>query len=34
MSAENVGTMFTPLEIEGTTVEIQAQNARLKIQIL
>ncbi|XP_023338909.1 delta-1-pyrroline-5-carboxylate synthase isoform X4 [Eurytemora carolleeae] len=28
MSAENVGTMFTPLEIEGTTVEIQAQNAR------
>jgi len=28
MAGENVGTMFTPLEIEGTSVEVLAQNAR------
>ena len=28
MEGKNVGTMFTPAETEGTTVEILAQNAR------
>jgi delta-1-pyrroline-5-carboxylate synthetase len=29
MAGENVGTMFVPIEMEGTTVEVLAQNARL-----
>merc|ERR1719339_715972 len=28
MSGKNVGTMFTPLEVEGTSVELMAKNAR------
>jgi len=29
MSGQNVGTMFVPIEMEGTTVEVLAQNCRL-----
>ena len=28
MSGQNVGTMFVPIEMEGTTVEVLAQNSR------
>ena len=28
MAGQNVGTMFVPIEMEGTTVEVLAQNAR------